>query len=152
MDDINNNLQNEVDGKSDNNSSDEDEVFFSTYLYLMIYLIHCGLFRLELSFLLLLFCSTRLTKSRTGSNCPLFQTQCYITHFSPMFHFYTLENVRKSLLCLCTEWKVSKYGVFSSPYFPVFGPEKTPCLGAFQAVLAKLSLIILRRKFTNFSP
>ena len=92
MDDINNNLQNEVDGKSDNNSSDEDEVFFSTYLYLMIYLIHCGLFRLELSFLLLLFCSTRLTKSRTGSNCPLFQTQCYITHFSPMFHFYTLET------------------------------------------------------------
>lgn len=68
MDDINNNLQNEVDGKSDNNSSDEDEVFFSTYLYLMAYHIHCGLFLFELSFLLLLFFSKRLTKSRTDSN------------------------------------------------------------------------------------
>ena len=28
----------------------------------------------------------------------------------------------------CTAWKVSKYGVISGPYFPVFGPEITPCL------------------------
>ena len=40
-----------------------------------------------------------------------------------------------------TVWKVSKYGVISSSYFPVFwvntekyGPEKTLYLGTFDAV------------------
>ena len=40
-----------------------------------------------------------------------------------------------------TKWKVSKYGVFSGPYFPVFrpnigkyGPGKTPYLDTFHAV------------------
>ena len=40
-------------------------------------------------------------------------------------------------------WKVSKYGVFSVPYFPAFGlnterygPEKTPYLDTFQIVTA----------------
>ena len=40
-----------------------------------------------------------------------------------------------------TAWKVSKYGVFSGSYFPVFspnmgkyGPEKTPHLDIFHAV------------------
>ena len=40
-----------------------------------------------------------------------------------------------------TVWKVSKYGVFSGPYFPVFssntgkyGPEKNPYLNSFHAV------------------
>ena len=28
-------------------------------------------------------------------------------------------------------WKVSKYGVFSGPYFPAFGPEKTSAFGHF---------------------
>ena len=44
-----------------------------------------------------------------------------------------------------TAWKVSKYGVFSGPCFPVFspnagkyGPEKTPCLDTFHAVLCLL--------------
>ena len=32
--------------------------------------------------------------------------------------------------------KTLKYGVFSGPYFPVFGPEKTPYLDTFHAVLA----------------
>ena len=39
-------------------------------------------------------------------------------------------------------WKVSKYGVFSDPCFPVcspntgkYGPEKTPYLDTFHAVL-----------------
>ena len=39
-------------------------------------------------------------------------------------------------------WKVSKYGVFSGLYFPVFGlntgnygPEKTPHLDTFHAVI-----------------
>ena len=42
-----------------------------------------------------------------------------------------------------TAWKVSKYGVISGPYFPVFGlntgkygPEKTPYLGTFYAMQA----------------
>ena len=34
-----------------------------------------------------------------------------------------------------TASKVSKYGVFSGPYFPVFGPEKTPYLDTFHAVV-----------------
>ena len=49
-----------------------------------------------------------------------------------------LCNYRKEL----TAWKMSKYGVFSSPYFPVFsldtgkyGPEKAPYLDIFHAVL-----------------
>ena len=40
-----------------------------------------------------------------------------------------------------TSWKVCKYGDFSVPYFPVFGPntgkyrpEKTPYLDTFHAV------------------
>ena len=43
-----------------------------------------------------------------------------------------------------TAWEVSKYGVFSGPYFPVFsqntgkyGPEETPYLDTFHAVIAK---------------
>ena len=32
---------------------------------------------------------------------------------------------------------MSKYGVFSGPYFPAFGPEKTPYLDAFHAMLLK---------------
>ena len=49
-----------------------------------------------------------------------------------------LCNYRKEL----TAWKMSKYGVFSSPYFPAFsldtgkyGPEKAPYLDTFHAVL-----------------
>ena len=40
-----------------------------------------------------------------------------------------------------TAWKMSKYRVFSGPYFPVFnsntgkyGPEKTPYLNTFNLV------------------
>ena len=33
-----------------------------------------------------------------------------------------------------TAGKVSKYGVISGPYFPVFGPEITPYLDTFHAV------------------
>ena len=42
---------------------------------------------------------------------------------------------------ISTGWKVSKYGVFSGPYFSEFGmntekyrPEKTPYLDPFHAV------------------
>ena len=33
-----------------------------------------------------------------------------------------------------TVWKVSKYGVISGPYFPVFRSEITPYLDTFHAV------------------
>ena len=42
-----------------------------------------------------------------------------LTHLSPMF----------------TTWKVSKYGVISGTYFPVFGPEITLYLDTFHAVV-----------------
>ena len=35
---------------------------------------------------------------------------------------------------LLSAWKVSKYEIFAAPYFPVFGPEKTPYLDNFHAV------------------
>ena len=35
-----------------------------------------------------------------------------------------------------TAWNVSKYGVFSGPYFPVFGPED-PYMNTFHAVLGQ---------------
>ena len=31
------------------------------------------------------------------------------------------DILAKPVSALCTAWKVSKYGVFSVPYFPVFG-------------------------------
>ena len=53
----------------------------------------------------------------------------------------TLELI-SPIIFTNTAWKVSKYGVFSGPYFPVFGlnkeilygPEKTPHLDTFHAV------------------
>ena len=47
---------------------------------------------------------------------------------------------------LCTAWKLSKYGVFSGPYFPVFGQntgkygsEKTPYMDTSHTVRSFLS-------------
>ena len=54
-----------------------------------------------------------------------------------------------------TAWKVSKYGVYSGPYFPVFSPnagkyepEKTPYLDTFHTVYSMLGIfeIIMLRK------
>ena len=46
------------------------------------------------------------------------------------------------IIVIIALWKVSKYGDFSGPYFPVFGlntekyrPEKAPYLDAFHAML-----------------
>ena len=51
---------------------------------------------------------------------------------------------------LITAWKVSKYGVFSGPYFPVFGlntekygPEKTAYLDTFHAAYGSSYHIVL---------
>ena len=45
-----------------------------------------------------------------------------------------------------TAWKVSKYGVFSGPNAGKYGPEKTPYLDIFHAMLtyrfSKNSLVI----------
>ena len=62
----------------------------------------------------------------------------------------SLGKVKASINILSrhTAWKVSKYGIFSGPYFPVFsqktakyGPEKTPYLDTFHAVRAVSSSI-----------
>ena len=47
----------------------------------------------------------------------------YFSHFICQFQF------------LCTAWKVSKHGFFSAPNTCKYGPEKTPYLGTFHAVV-----------------
>ena len=56
------------------------------------------------------------------------------------------------LLTLLNAGKVSKYGVFTGPYFPAFGlntgkygPEKTPYLDTFRAVFVKRSSPTMRQ-------
>ena len=56
------------------------------------------------------------------------------------------------LLIRCVK-SVQKYGVFSGPYIPVFGPEKTPYLDTFHAVIVQGSLICGKRPLlTTFHP
>ena len=57
-----------------------------------------------------------------------------------------------------TAWKVSEYGVFPDPYFPVFGlntgiygPEKTPYLETFHAVVGCGTTAIYSTLNTKFS-
>ena len=52
-----------------------------------------------------------------------------------------------SFITRFTALKVSKYGVFSGPYFPVFGPEETPYLDTFHAVI--YFAIICNSKYTT---
>ena len=57
-----------------------------------------------------------------------------------------------------TAWKVSKYGVISGPYFPIFGlntgkygPEKTPYLDTFYAVISgKMNIITEKYTYTDW--
>ena len=60
--------------------------------------------------------------------------------------FEVTQNSHKddSIVQSSTAWKVSKYWVFSGSYFPVFspntgkyGPEKTPYLDTFHAVISR---------------
>ena len=60
-------------------------------------------------------------------------------------HLITMKYCNR--ICY-TGWKVSKYGVISGPYFPVFGlntgkygPEITPYLDTFHAVLLEADSI-----------
>ena len=41
-----------------------------------------------------------------------------------------------------TAWQVPKYGGFSGPYFPAFGPEKPPFLDIFHAVYVFLPVSV----------
>ena len=71
-------------------------------------------------------------------------------------YFLLLEIVFYSTRAI-TAWKVSKYGVISGSYFPVFspntgkyGPEITPYLNTFHAVHAKM--VENNRIFFSVSP
>ena len=53
----------------------------------------------------------------------------------------TKSDFYKQKCCVFTEWKVSKYGLFSGLYLHIFspkmgkyGPEKTPYLDTFHSV------------------
>ena len=61
--------------------------------------------------------------------------------------FITLKFLQINRIMRFTAWKWSKYGVSSGPYFPVFGlntgkygPEKTPYLNTFHAVIGQKDL------------
>ena len=45
-----------------------------------------------------------------------------------------LPNIQDRYCKNSTAWKVSKYGVFSGPCFPAFGPDKTPYLDTFHTM------------------
>ena len=79
------------------------------------------------------------------SNVLVVDTARHSTMECPSGHTGKL-NVQKKFILYSgryyTAWKVSKYGVLSGPYFPVFspntgkyGPEKTPYLDTFHAVI-----------------
>ena len=64
---------------------------------------------------------------------------CYFVKYSELSFIWLQVNVAMSILVIV--WKVSKYGVFSGPYFPVFSPyagkygsEKTAYLNTFHVV------------------
>ena len=61
-----------------------------------------------------------------------------VLNFQMICNAKKVIQIRFFLICFLTKYntasKVSKYGVFSCPYFPVFGPEKTPYLDTFYAV------------------
>ena len=48
-----------------------------------------------------------------------------------------------------TARKISKYGLFSGPYFPVSGPEKTQYLDTFHEVMQLKMIIIPATKLKN---
>ena len=58
-----------------------------------------------------------------------------------------------------TAWKVSKYGVVSGPYFPVFGldtgkygPEVTPYFDTFHAVKGAVKSLYFKEETKNVAP
>ena len=69
-------------------------------------------------------------------------------HISLPSNFVYMSSGKKVLVFLCffcksfTLRKVSKYGVSSGPYFPVFGPEKTPYIDSFHAVKWRMTMYL----------
>ena len=67
----------------------------------------------------------------TGRSLKMMKNALYflLSHYVSVFHFYTPwknQEARGFLIFsggikMNTAWKVSKYGVFSGPYFPAFG-------------------------------
>ena len=105
-----------------------------------------------------------------GDVCPVFNffksnlKICFLVNWSSHNTnlALNLKNLSKGFVSLAlklqaryTAWKVSKYRVFSGTYFPVFelnteyGPEKTPYLGTFHAVILRTSVIQI---YGNRSP
>ena len=71
-----------------------------------------------------------LNLSKENPSKPHFLSICGLVIFWLLFfglspHFLVIKNMRVQIVFAFpmwyTAWKVSKYGVFSSPYFPVFG-------------------------------
>ena len=70
--------------------------------------------------------------------------------------FFSNVSITSTIYEPFTVWKVSKYGVFSGPYFSVFGPnagkygpEKTPYMDAFHAVISKKDSLIRQEISTS---
>ena len=68
----------------------------------------------------------------------------YVTYLAVKEYTYELEQLKFYITFteIFTAREVPKYGAFSDPYFPVFGlntekygPEKTPYLDTFHAVI-----------------
>ena len=93
-------------------------------------------------------------KQNTSGGCLFFwNVHKYYSHFFifllPIILFFFLSFW--SFLKVSTACKVFKYGVFSGPYFPGFGlnagkygPEKTPHLDTFHAVIVLRIEIFLK--------
>ena len=64
------------------------------------------------------------------------------------FHWQERWLISSSRNYLYTAWKVSKYEVFSGPYFPVFEPEKTPYLDFFSRSVNFHDLILVYNKLS----
>ena len=83
------------------------------------------------------FLSCERDQHNAYSNVNLEHILCIVVPASPL----NLDLLFCFALQRTTSWKVSKYGVFSDPYFFViglnkgkYGPEKTPYLDNFYAI------------------
>ena len=81
-------------------------------------------------------------KPAAKNRYPFYQKLCHWcligSGIDVWLRLFILSNVHSKnhipITVSVTAWKVSKYGVFSGPYFIAFGPEKTPYLDTFHKV------------------
>ena len=106
-------------------------------------------------------CYSRTINNKTNQLNERFLSVIYNDRISsfrePLERDWSVPIHNKNLQILATQifkvykyiaaWKVSKYGVFSDPYFPVFssntgkyGPEKPPYLDTFHAVYSSADI------------